>query len=425
MSSPSSGASSEGAASAYVPSERAFLGWRIVAVAFLAQLLSNGVTLSAFSNFLIPVSEEFGVSRGTISLGSAIAIGSMGLVGPFVGRLFDRGHARIVMVVGVALSGLGLFGVAQASSLRVATAAFVLVCIGAALFGTMPSMTLVANWFNRKRGFAIGAAMAGATLVSWLGPATAQYFIDHAEWRAAVRFFAMVLLFPGLPVIAFFTVGRPEDVGQLPDGDPVGPTPSVLPPARPVAELVRDPRLWLISTGFGLIMTSPIVLLTLIVPYGMSLGFTGQETNLFFAAMVPFSLFGKLVLGRMADVAPAKPIIAFVVLFNVTIWGLLYSGPSYPLFILTGVVYGLGIGGAAPVQGVVLARCMGRENFGTASGLGGIVAVLLLVGASLMSSLLQGDGEGYPLIFLIQMGLITFAGILLSFVAIPANEADA
>lgn len=396
-----------------------FFGWRIVGVAFLAQMLSNGATLAAFSNFLTPVSREFDVPLGTISLGSVIAIGSMGVVGPFVGRLFDLGHARRVMTAGVVIAVAGLFLLSRSEELPAAGFFFAIVCVGAALFGPMPSMALVANWFDRRRGFALGMTFAGATLISWIAPTGAQYLIDTDGWRAAVRFFGIIVLVVGLPAVAIFTIGRPEDVGQLPDGETPPNQPAEPLEVRPVAEIVREPQLWLISMGFGLIMTSPIVLLTLIVPYGLRLGFSAQETNLFFAAMVPFSLFGKLFLGRLVDRSPPKPILGFVIVFNLLIWAILYTQPAYPLFLITGAVYGMGIGGAAPVQGVVMARCLGRGNFGTASGLGGIVAVLLLVGASLMSSILQGDGEGYPLIFRIQMGLILLAGMMLAFVKIP------
>ena len=41
-----------------------------------------------------------------------------------------------------------------------------------------------------------------------------------------------------------------------------------------------------------------------------------------------------------------------------------------------------------------------------------------------MSSLLQGNGEGYPLIFKIQIGLIILAGGLLAMVRIPAIEEE-
>jgi hypothetical protein len=39
-----------------------------------------------------------------------------------------------------------------------------------------------------------------------------------------------------------------------------------------------------------------------------------------------------------------------------------------------------------------------------------------------MSSLLQGEGEGYPTIFLAQTGMLLLGGLLLSLVRIPSPE---
>jgi hypothetical protein len=98
----------ESAGSLEMTESRKFLGWRMVGVACVAQFLASGAMLSAFSNFVMPISEAFGVSRGTVSLGVPIAIGSMGLLGFFIGRILDRGHARQMMTIGALLSGAGL-----------------------------------------------------------------------------------------------------------------------------------------------------------------------------------------------------------------------------------------------------------------------------------------------------------------------------
>ena len=233
----------------------------------------------------------------------------------------------------------------------------------------------------------------------------------------------MIVLLVGVPTFWLFTIGRPEDVGQLPDGEPPDSEPVASIGRLSAGELARDPRLWLLAVGFGLILTSPIVLLTLLIPFAKDgLGFSGQQANLFFLSMMPFSILGKIVIGGLADIMPPKPTIALIVVMNVVLWLIFYSDPNFSLYLAAGAIYGIGIGGVAPLQGVIMGRCFGRANFGTASGLGGIPAIGLLVLASLMSSLLQGEGEGYPTIFLTQTGLLLLGGLLLSLVRIPLVE---
>ena len=142
-------------------------------------------------------------------------------------------------------------------------------------------------------------------------------------------------------------------------------------------------------------MTSPVVLMGLLVEYGKDLGFSEQQATAFFGTWCPSRLLGKVVIGGLADVAPLKPSIAMTVLVNMLVWLLFYFEPSYPYFLATGAIYGIGIGGAAPIHGVATARCFGRANFGRANGLGAIVAIPLLAGASALSHLLEGSTGSY------------------------------
>jgi len=169
-------------------------------------------------------------------------------------------------------------------------------------------------------------------------------------------------------------------------------------------------------------LTSPVVLTPMVVPFGKDLGFTGQQANVFFLAMIPFSLLGKVVIGGLADVAPIKPAIALVVFANMLVWALFYIEPGYTLFVVTGSVYGVGIGGAMPLQGVSLGRCFGRANFGRAAGLGGLVTIVVIASASVMSQLLLGSTGSFYMSFLVQIGLLFLGGCLLAFVRIPDAE---
>jgi MFS family permease len=404
---------------------RGFLGWQIVLVAFTAQLVASGVTLSAVGNFVIPISEEFGVSKSVIGIAPAIAILVIGILGPLLGRFLDRGWTRRLMMTGSALTGGGLILLSQATSVwHLGLVYGGLVCTGGALFGALPVMTLIANWFVKRRGLMLGVAYVGATLASGVGPYFAQSVIDADGWRTAVRYLGLFTWIATLPIFAAFVVSRPEDVGQLPDGDKpttsegnVGPV--ELGGAKTAQELARDPLLWLISVGFGLVMTSPVVILGLLIPFGMSLGFTGMEANYFLYAMVPFSIFGKIFIGGLADVAPLKPSIALIVVANIAVWAILYSDPSYPVFVAAGALYGIGIGGAAPVHGVVVGRCFGRANFGTAGGLGGLASIPLMVFAQILSQVLEARTGSYHVSFIVQGGLLLLAGLILGFVRIP------
>ena len=106
-------------------------------------------------------------------------------------------------------------------------------------------------------------------------------------------------------------------------------------------------------------------------------------------------------------------------LVNILVWIILYSNPSYPVFVATGALYGIGIGGAAPLHGVVNGRCFGRANFGTAGGLGGIAGIPLMVMAVVLGQVLKGVTGSYHAAFVMQGGLLLIGGALLAFIRIP------
>ncbi len=405
---------------------RGFFGWQIAVVAFTAQFVASGVTLSSVSNLVAPMNRAFGLEDSLLGIGvaPAFAILMIGMLGPFLGRWLDRGWTRRLMILGATLTGGGLILLSMATSVWQLVVVYVgIVCTGGALFGVLPSTTLIANWFVRRRGLMLGVAYAGATFASAAGPLFAQTVIDAEGWRAALRYLGLFTWISALPILAAFVISRPEDVGQLPDGALEalpGDASIELEGVKPASELARDPVLWQVAIGFGLVMTSPLVILSLLVDFGQStLGLTGQQATVFFLAAAPLSLVGKLLIGGLADVAPLKPSIALTVLVNILVWIILYSNPSYPVFVATGALYGIGIGGAAPLHGVVNGRCFGRANFGTAGGLGGIAGIPLMVMAVVLGQVLKGVTGSYHAAFVMQGGLLLMGGALLAFIRIP------
>ncbi len=414
--------------SAIATARRPFFGWRAVGAAFTAQLLSTAGTFAAFGVFVVPLSEAFETPRGRLSLGFSVAFLVMGAMGPFVGRWLDRGLTRTLMIAGTLATGAGLLLMSQAREpWQMALAFCGLAAVGAAFFGPGPSTALVANWFVRRRGLALGIAVAGATVASFVAPPLAAYLIDHIGWRGALACFAGGIVALGLPIFAAFAVARPELLGQAPDGDEPAPDVDGASAAATAAvdtrALVRDPRLWLLSFGFGLVFTSPIVIMLSLVPFAEDMGVSRQNAAFFFSVAAPFSLLGKVVFGALSDRLPPHTAIWLVVIGNALVWGLLYTGPSYRELLAIAVLYGLAIGATGPLHGVVVGLCFGRAAFGRANGIGGLASLPLVAGAPAIAGLLYDATGGYQSVFLVEMAALLLGGFLLSLVRIPRAEA--
>ena len=205
----------------------------MLAVASLTMFASGPGQSHTFSVFLLPISEDLGISRTSVSGAYAFAtlVAAFGL--PHIGRLVDRHGVRTVLTaVGAALGAAAVaFG---------AVSGFVLLTLGFGalrFFGQGSLMlcagNLASQWFDRKRGLALSLTMLGFSVSVAVHPPLAQWLTDAIGWRmawVAMGVATWVLLLPPVLLLVF---DRPEMLGLRPDG-------SSRDAATPRAEARRD-----------------------------------------------------------------------------------------------------------------------------------------------------------------------------------------
>ena len=113
----------------------------------------------------------------------------------------------------------------------------VLVGAGSICLGYSGQSLFLPNWFNRRRGLAMGLAFAGVgigsmTLLPWV-----QHMIEQTGWRTACTAMGIMVLVVLAPINLLLRK-RPEDIGLRPDGDAAPSANS----AKPVSNIV-DPGL--------------------------------------------------------------------------------------------------------------------------------------------------------------------------------------
>ena len=200
------------------PRNGIFYGWVILAVAFFAMFVSTGAR-NGFGTFIIPMSEEFEWSRGTISL--AIAIGWLvnGFTQPFVGRLYDRFGGRSVISVSLLVVG----GCTMLLSL-VNSIWFLIILYGFVISVAAGGTSLVtvhavlAKWFYSKRGLVISISTAGASAGSLVLVPFATYMIQWGGWRWTWFALGAFVLFLAMPLVWFLIKNDPRAIGEVPEG---------------------------------------------------------------------------------------------------------------------------------------------------------------------------------------------------------------
>ncbi len=200
---------------------RVFYGWWVVATAALGLFFGGfPMVVFSFAVFFKPLSQEFHSGRAGISLAftlhNLVAAVSVPLL---AGRLVDRYGARKVILPYTVMFGLILLASRILSGKMWELYAFY-AALGLAGSGmsVVPYGSVVAKWFDRRRGLAFGLMMFGLGSGAIIMPGLAQRLITLFGWRAAYAVFGCGVLFVPMPIVAIFLKERPEKMGLLPDG---------------------------------------------------------------------------------------------------------------------------------------------------------------------------------------------------------------
>ncbi len=190
-------------------------GWHVV----LSSMLGIGLGLSPVPFYTIGIlapelAREFGWNFGQIMLGISFTTAGVVLASPLVGLLADRFGVRIVTLVSIALFGLSFMSFALTSgSLAQYYATWLLVAtLGA---GTLPITwtRAVNNWFDRRKGFALGLCLLGTGLFGYLVKPYAAAVIQAYGWRMAYLAIGALPLLIALP-LAFWGFHDVGPAGQ-------------------------------------------------------------------------------------------------------------------------------------------------------------------------------------------------------------------
>ena len=200
---------------------RIFFGWWVVSAAVTGMALSIApIAILSLGLFMKPLAAEFGWERGDISLAITLAALSLSFAMPVAGRLVDRFGPRRVLYPSILILGC------LVASLYFLTESILhlyisFICIGIAGSGTggVAYAKVVTNWFNRRRGLALGMTMAGVGLGNAIVAPYAQFLIELTGWRLAYVGLAVTMAAITIPLIWLLLKETPGEMGLRADGD--------------------------------------------------------------------------------------------------------------------------------------------------------------------------------------------------------------
>ena len=361
---------------------RLFYGWLVVAGGFAVTFVGFGCVYS-FSAFINSLQQDFGASRGSVSLVFSLAGFLYFAVGSVSGPLADRFSSRLLAVIGMILIGAGLALASAAQNLVEVYAAYGLgVGLGVGC-SYVPAMGAVQRWFIRHRGFASGLASSGIGAGTLVVPPLTALVIAYLGWRSAYLALGVFAVVVGIGA-ALLLENDPRHRGLHPDGDiqseSLQPGTHAAATGLSIGEAVRTKRflgLYAACLFCALGVFVPFVHLT---PYAVDHGIAKSAAVLLVSIIGIGSTVGRFLLGGLAD--RLGRILSLLLMFagmavSLLIW--VFSTTFWPLAIFA-FVFGTAYGGwVALLPSVVMDYFGGRNVSGiigvlyTSAGIGTLI----------------------------------------------------
>jgi len=317
----------------------------------------------SFGLFSLPVfypvlTKAFHWNRAQAAGGGSIVLLLIGVLGPVVGRLADRYTPKIVALVGMCIGAFSLLLLSRTASLQEFYIFCVILGIGTAAVSLVPTSMLIAPWFSRQRGLAIGVINAGVGVGGFIAPNLTRSLIQQYTFSGAFIGLTACML---IPFVATIILVRKPPASARPG--------HVVAQFGSAGAVLSTPIFWV----FGLSLFFAAHTLTGIQQH-LVLYLTGEGASAARAAfalslLLGSSAFGKVIGGWIADRYSTRvSMLASIVCLVAGILGLLFFNPASGLVYGAACAFGLGYGGVFNAPPLFAFEYFGTERVGAILG---------------------------------------------------------
>jgi sugar phosphate permease len=259
-----------------------------------------------------------------------------------------------------------------ANSFTIFCSGFILLGLGASGCTSTVLMTVIAHWFRRNVGKAMGIVVCGFGAGGILIPLIV-WLIDLYEWRTALIILGLGMWTLGIP-LSFVIRHRPEQYGYFPDGEiPAEPTSSHggrdIEKEESFRDALKSKNFWTIGISVTIQTMITMAVITHVMPYLGSIGMS-RASAAFVATSIPLiSIIGRFGFGWLSDIFDKRHVLAglYCLLF-MGILALSYVHVEWLIFPFL-LLFSLAVGGGVSLRGAIVRQYFGRATFGRLFGI--------------------------------------------------------
>ena len=355
--------------------KRLHYAWVVFGVTFFTLLAAAGIR-SMPGVLIVPLQQDFGWNRATISVAVSINLVLFGLCGPFAAAFMNRYGVRRVLVVALLLiaAGVGLTPLMQAPW-QLYLLWGVVVGTGTGAMAGVLATTVANRWFVARRGLVTGLLTA-ATATGQLAflPGLAALAVG-VGWRAASLAVAGSVLL-AVPFVALLMRDSPRRLGLRPYGatEDVPEPPRANPFGAAVAGLGRSVRhsdFWLLAGSFFICGASTNGLIgTHLIPASIDHGMAEVTAASLLAVIGVFDVVGTLASGYLTDRFDSRLLLFIYYALrggSLLLLPYVFGSPQFGLILFI-VFYGLDWVATVPPTVQLARKVFGQQNFAIVYG---------------------------------------------------------
>ncbi len=391
-----------------------FYGWWLVGVGAFVIAVGAVPMFQGATTWFVVMEKNFDWSKAQLSWAFAFTRIEGGIMGPLAGYLVARLGARSMVFIGFLILGAGFLLFSQVHHLWMFYSAFVIMGIGVELGTWLSITTAVNNWFQRHRASAIGWTMQGSAIGGIILLPALAWAIDPErfgldQWRKVAAGFGVTCLLLSFPISRTIR-NRPEDYGQLPDGDTAPTTPSeargTAPASRGSAETgytwreaLRTKVFWLMTVGHACSASTSVTMAVHLGPMLSDREFSLTTVGLVLAVQTAVVAVIIPLGGYVGDRSQVRiGLFCFTLLQTVAIV-IALEADTTQMAILYAVFMGMGLGGRLPITTSMRGAYFGRRHFPIIMGLSLLPINILMFAAPLFAGYMFDATNSYAIPF--------------------------
>lgn len=361
-------------------------GWVICFVGFVIMWFVICPISNCWGLFVVPVCESFGISRTQFSLVSTFNSAAGMLFSLLTGKLYGRYGIKRVMTVSSIICPLAYTCYGLAPSIQFFYRIRFVCGFTSASISLVAISSLMANWFNEKRGTAIAIAATGSGVGGVVLNPVIGALNTSIGWRNTYMILGAVMFITVVPCVVFLVKDKPADKGLEPYGGmPKGDAAARAYAGLTLSEAAKKPYFYMIAVIFLIVGASCTGVMGNTAAYVTDLGYEYSFASVVASIVTGSLAVGKLVMGAVFDKLGSQKA-ATISLRGFVFSFAMYGFASNTAMLLRGVgIIGFGLSFASVAYSILVQDLFGRKDY---SNIYGKFNVLSALGAALVNPLM-------------------------------------